>query len=52
MLDMVVWPVVGRRHIGDELGGGGCSGERGMVHTMQEGVNGEGEDGAGLTAVT
>ena len=47
----MVWPVGGRRHVGDELGGGGCSGERGTVHTVQEGV-GEGEDGAGLTAVT
>ena len=48
----MVWPVGGRRHVGDELGGGGCSGERGTVHTVQEGVNGEGEDGAGLTAIT
>ena len=48
----MVWPVGGRSHVGDELGGGGCSGERGMVHTVQEGVNGEGEDGARLTAVT
>ena len=23
-LDTVVWPVVGRRHVGDELGGGAC----------------------------
>ena len=23
-LDMVVWPVGGRSHVGDELGGGGC----------------------------
>ena len=23
-LDTVVWPVVGRRHVGDELGGGTC----------------------------
>ena len=24
VLDMVGWPVVGRRHVGDELGGGAC----------------------------
>ena len=24
VLDTVVWPVVGRRHVGDELGGGAC----------------------------
>ena len=24
VLDTVVWPVVGRRHAGDELGGGVC----------------------------
>ena len=47
-----VWPVGGRSHVGDELDGGGCSGERGAVHTVEAGVNGEGEDGAGLTAVT
>ena len=23
-LDMVVWPVGGRSHVGDELGSGGC----------------------------
>ena len=23
-MDTVVWPVVGRRHVGDELGGGAC----------------------------
>ena len=24
VLDTVVWPVGGRRHVGDELGGGAC----------------------------
>ena len=24
VLDMLVWPVVGRRHVGDELYGGAC----------------------------
>ena len=24
VLDAVVWPVGGRSHVGDELGGGGC----------------------------
>ena len=38
----MVWPVGGRSHVGDELGGGGCSSERGAVHAVQEGVNGEG----------
>ena len=31
-----VWPVGGRSHVGDELGGGGCLGVRGAMHTMHE----------------
>ena len=42
VLVAMVWPVGGRSHVGNELIGGGCSGVRGAVHTVQEEDNGEG----------
>ena len=37
VLDTVVWPVVGRRHVGDQLGGGACGEASCSCYGAQEG---------------
>ena len=49
-LDMVGWPVVSRRHVGDELRGGAC-GELRVLVVVHESEKGKGEEVARLTAV-
>ena len=44
-LDTVVWPVVGRRHVGDELGGGACGDASCGGYRARERERGGGEGG-------
>ena len=50
-LDRVGWPVVSRRHVGDELSGGAC-GELRVLAVVHESKKRKGEEVAKLTAIS
>ena len=51
VLDKVGWPVVSRRHVGDELRGGAC-GELRVLAVVHESEKGKGEEVAKLTVIS